>query len=194
MCDCGTLSAPPATVAIVSFHPGDRVFVDESKSRAYILAATATQPRNSTQSEKQLRALLLPGQSRFHFKKERDSRRRALLSQFARLELRVVVYVARDVHAKVGRDRCIDSVIDDMIAATAERIYFEQDVSLVTVDRRRIRERIALHGAAGTISYDHVAPHQYPLLWVSDAVAWCYQAGGDWVRRVSPLVSAVKQV
>jgi hypothetical protein len=25
-------------------------------------------------------------------------------------------------------------------------------------------------------------------LWVSDAVAWCHGAGGDWLRRIAPLV------
>jgi hypothetical protein len=28
-----------------------------------------------------------------------------------------------------------------------------------------------------------------PLLWVPDVVAWCYGNGGDWRRRVAPLVA-----
>jgi hypothetical protein len=39
--------------------------------------------------------------------------------------------------------------------------------------------------------YDHVHTWAEPALWVSDAVAWCQGAGGDWRRRVSPLVISV---
>jgi hypothetical protein len=37
--------------------------------------------------------------------------------------------------------------------------------------------------------YEHLKPHEEPLLWVPDAVAWCYGNGGDWRRRVAPLVA-----
>ena len=40
------------------------------------------------------------------------------------------------------------------------------------------------------LHYRHAVPHEYPLLWVSDAVAWCYSSGGDWMRRAEPLVES----
>ena len=40
------------------------------------------------------------------------------------------------------------------------------------------------------MQYRHVTPHEHPLLWVSDAVAWCYSNGGDWIRRVEAIVES----
>jgi len=40
------------------------------------------------------------------------------------------------------------------------------------------------------MQYRHVAPHEHPLLWVSDAVAWCYSNAGDWIRRVDAIVES----
>lgn len=36
--------------------------------------------------------------------------------------------------------------------------------------------------------YEHIHSSGEPALWVSDAVAWCHGAAGDWKRRVAPLV------
>lgn len=41
------------------------------------------------------------------------------------------------------------------------------------------------------LAYVHLAAHQEPALWIPDAVAWCYGAGGEWRRRVSTLVDSV---
>ena len=38
------------------------------------------------------------------------------------------------------------------------------------------------------ILWDHRERNQEPLLWVSDAVAWCVNRGGDWERLVRPLI------
>ena len=37
----------------------------------------------------------------------------------------------------------------------------------------------------------HLSPYEEPLLWVSDAVAWAVGAGGDWRRRVEPMIDEV---
>ncbi|WP_410622993.1 hypothetical protein [Amycolatopsis sp. cmx-8-4] len=39
------------------------------------------------------------------------------------------------------------------------------------------------------LTYEHVDSTAEPLLWISDAVAWCFGAGGDWRRRASPLIT-----
>jgi len=30
-----------------------------------------------------------------------------------------------------------------------------------------------------------------PLLWIADATAWCVGAGGDWARRIAPVLAGV---
>jgi len=59
------------------------------------------------------------------------------------------------------------------------------DVSLLAADPRLISERLRRRGRAAALRYEHAAPHEHPLLWVSDAIAWCLQAGGDWPRRIA---------
>ena len=46
----------------------------------------------------------------------------------------------------------------------------------------------ALRGRPGAPAYVHLPAHQEPLLWSADALAWAYGAGGDWRRRVDPLL------
>lgn len=33
-------------------------------------------------------------------------------------------------------------------------------------------------------------PYGYPMLCVSDAVAWCYSNGGDWVCRIDAIIES----
>ena len=46
------------------------------------------------------------------------------------------------------------------------------------------------HGSQ-TLEYRHLSPYEEPLLWVSDAVAWAIRTGGDWRRRVEPMIDEV---
>jgi hypothetical protein len=60
---------------------------------------------------------------------------------------------------------------------------------------RRDRQVIARAlGPRPRLSYEHMRPHEEPLLWIPDAVARSYCAGGDWRRRVRPLVEEVVSV
>lgn len=78
------------------FQTSDRLYVDESKARGYYIVATASAAGSVQSSEKALRALLKPGQRRIHFKSERDSRRREILSRMNELDVRVAVWVAKN--------------------------------------------------------------------------------------------------
>ena len=40
--------------------------------------------------------------------------------------------------------------------------------------------------------YEHLSPRMEPLLWIPDAVAWCWAKGGVWKDRVLPLVDGVR--
>lgn len=170
-----------------------RIFVDESKAKGYILAATAAQPREVVSIERQVRALVLPGQRRIHFKSESNSRRREVLSRLAALAPRVTIYAADAKSDKVGRALTLAEAVKDAVRAGAGSLAIEADESLVVADRRFIRARLVALDAVDALSYEHVAPGTHPLLWVSDAVAWCVQAGGDWRRRADPLIEELKQ-
>lgn len=178
----------------MSFQPRDWVFVDESKARGYYLAAAATQPFARADIERAIRGLLKPGQRRIHFKSESHSRRRELLAEFGRIGLRTTIYQVKGANDRAGRALCLTGLVDDLLSAGASNLLIEQDDSLVASDRRLIRNQLT-HGArVDQLAYCHVRPTEYPLLWVSDAVAWCHQAGGDWLRRAEPLVDELKRL
>lgn len=169
------------------FQAFDRLYVDESKARGYYVVATASSARSVQGSEKALRALLKPGQRRIHFKSERDSRRREVLSRMKELDVRAAVWIAKGRPNKEARDLCITGVTTEACRSGADQLFLERDDSLMGADRRLIAS-ILRQETNTDLKYQHAAPHEHPLLWVSDAVAWCYSSGGDWIHRAAPLV------
>ena len=171
----------------VSFRPADRVFVDESKARGYYVVATASATGWVQASEKALRGLLKPGQRRIHFKSESDRRRREILARLCELDVRVSVWLVRGVADREARPLCLAALTDKALRDRVAHLVIERDASLERADRQLIAAALRAHPAA-EFRYEHAAPHDRPLLWVSDAVAWCYSNGGDWVRRVEAIV------
>lgn len=169
------------------FSSGDHIFVDESKARGYILVASAISLGSLQPSEKELRSLLKPGQRRIHFKSERDSRRKEILSRMCELEINVAVWISKGLSDKAARPLCLNALADELLESGVDRLLIERDESVVDVDRRMLAARLR-HVASQSFAYEHVRPHDRPLLWVSDAVAWCFANGGDWLRRCAPLV------
>jgi len=134
------------------------VFVDESKTMGYFIAAAAVGPENVTTIDKGLRKITRRGQSRMHFKSESDSSRRQLLARMAEMDVR------------------------------------ERDASIVASDRRIIRASRIENEYLDQLQYQHVAPADHSVLWVSDAVAWCHQAGGEWTKRAEPIVGGITKL
>ncbi|WP_062137438.1 hypothetical protein [Demequina aestuarii] len=172
----------------MTFHAGDRVFVDESKTRGYWITATATAPAVMPENDKRLRQLLKPGQRRLHFTKESPQRRRALLSAMVDLDARVAVFSISGVRDTYARPACLRALVQHAVRDDIQEVVLERDDSLSVHDRRVIAAAIRTHQTRTEFRYRHASPHEFPLLWVSDAVAWSYAKGGDWRRRAAPLV------
>lgn len=170
------------------FEPLDHVFVDESKRGSYYVAAAAVAPASAGETQRSIRRLTRPGQRRIHFKSENDSSRRALLSALSTMDIRVQMYIVRGQSDKISRTMCLEALVADLADSGATRLTIERDESLVQADRRTIRDALYVYRYAPGLTYEHAAPADNSMLWVSDAVAWCYQAAGDWMRRVEPLV------
>lgn len=87
------------------------------------------------------------------------------------------------------RGRCPSAHSLQRPRAGVAQLIIERDESLERAERRQIADVIR-HAGSSEMQYRHVAPHEYPLLWVSDAVAWCYSNSGDWIRRVDAMVES----
>jgi hypothetical protein len=169
---------------------GAHFFVDESKSKAYYLAASIVAPGDLASARRAVLALRRQGQRRVHFKSESDRSRSAFLSGAITAGIKARVYVARNLPDKLARPLCLGRMLEDLVGAKAARLILESDESLEKSDRRFIAAQLqSLEGM--TLQYAHCKAYQEPLLWVSDAVAWCHQKGGDWLRRAAPLVESV---
>lgn len=176
-------------ILVMAFKRADKVYVDESKARGYYLVATSADVSKLKDSEKVLRSLLKPRQRRIHFKNENDGRRRLILSLMSKLDLRVTVFVCQGVSDKVARVLCLEALVGMAVESEIFTLVIERDESLVQADKRIIAG--ILMSQDSFLDYQHVGPHEHPLLWVSDAVAWTFTSGGDWLRRSSPIVDEV---
>jgi hypothetical protein len=173
---------------VSAFARAARVYVDECKSKGYYVAAAVVLHTHAVAIEKALRKLTRRGQRRIHFNQESDSSRRFLLSRMCEMEIRVVVYSVKGQHERVARGLCLNALVDDITTGGAQYLTLERDGPLEAHDRRTIREAL-IRNNRYELNYRHATPSEYAILWVSDAVAWCCSAGGDWRRRADPLIA-----
>lgn len=103
-------------------------FIDETKTNGLLVAVAVLAPRDLAPARTAMRALCLPGQSRLHFIKERQSRRR--------IPVVLNIYDATAVHdQKQARAACLRQIVVDLAAAGAQRLVLEQDDSLLKSDQ-----------------------------------------------------------
>lgn len=158
------------------------VFVDESKFRGFLMVAARCPSGDVTVNRKALRALLLPGQERLHFRNETDARRKQIIEVIAGFHLLVDVYQA-DRDTLANRRRCLEVIVRDA-GDEVERLVIERDESTL------IRDRATLHAACQRfghydLRWELMVPKLDPLLWVPDAVAWAWVKAGLWRRSVA---------
>ena len=120
-----------------------------------------------------------------HFTKEAPARRRKIVSVVGEINPTVRLYRAERNDAP-SRRRCLAAIVRDA-APAAERLVVERDESTADFDRRTLFEAVREFGCAATLTYAVSPAHSDPLLWVPDAVAWCWTAGGEWRGAVAAM-------
>lgn len=173
--------------------------VDETKAKSYLVVAAAGLHYDLQVSRKELRELVLPGQRALHMKDERASRRREIADTIARMAAMGIAATIYDAgrRYRTEKDRramCLEALVADVIRHDQARITFDLDESLLSWDRQRMIELTRDAGAKDRIVYTHATRAAEPLLAIPDAIAWCWAKGGDWRRRVEPIVREVRQV
>ncbi|MFD3405096.1 hypothetical protein ACFWUU_30710 [Kribbella sp. NPDC058693] len=158
------------------------VFVDENKTRGFLMVAARCPSGDVAVNRKALRGLLLPGQERLHFRHETDARRKQILDVIAGLHLLVDIY-ATERETLANRRRCLEAIVRDA-ATDAERLVIERDESTIA------RDRETLHAACRRfecfeLRWELMVPKLDPLLWVPDAVGWAWARAGHWRRTVA---------
>jgi hypothetical protein len=179
----------PVDERFVSLH----AFVDESRrNNTYLLAAAVVLPRELNKMRKTLMGLRFPNQRELHFKKETPARRRQILSALVLTPIHVDLYLAC---CRKGEERarqlCVSRLTGDLLEAGAARLVLDSREARDEHDLLTIRTRLGKYARATGLVYEHLPSENDPLLWIPDIVAWCYGAGGDWLRRVRPLLGEV---
>lgn len=172
-----------------------RVYIDESKARNYLMVAAAVAPVDARALRKVVRSLILPGQRRLHMHEERDSRRRLILATLTSAGVKATIYDAGGAERsrRIRRAACLDAIVVDAKAGRHGHLVLDLDETLVHSDRISI---IGVSQRIGytELTYEHAKSTQDLLLAVPDAVAWAWAKGGDWRRRLEPIVDEVKKV
>lgn len=164
-----------------------RVYVDESKRGRYLLVAVSlTDPVAVRQA---VTGLILPGQRRLHMVRERDSRRRLILSTLVASGVQAVVYDAgRNYPTDVAaRAACLAALVSDQ-GGRAAQLVLEQDDSLVRSDRLALYRAARQTGQAArwnTSMSGPAAKRCWPCLTRSLGLGPRAAIGGDGLRRSS---------
>jgi hypothetical protein len=126
------------------------------------------------------------GQKTVHFTKERDSRRSEIISSYVGSGLvRGRLYFGKGNEAAV-RDLAMRRMGRDLAELATDRVIIESRAGRDHRDRQALSE--TLRGMGHRFSYEHCGAGSDPGLWIADAFAWCYSAGGQWRGRISPVL------
>jgi hypothetical protein len=173
--------------------PYTDAFVDESiRGQRYLMACVLVHARHLTAVRRATAALVGDGR-RLHFHQELASTRRMALELFATIPVSVTIAVCARTHGVTefnARDACLAEIVRQLQARSVPRLTIEsrQDDS---DDRRTIARSRA---SQPSLVFDHRQGSREPVLWIADAVAWAFGAGGRWLPLVEPLIDDVAEV
>ena len=162
-------------------------FVDESaRGSDYYVCAAVVLDRDVDAVRKLARSFLLRGQRTVHFVQEGHDRRSRFLAEITRSGLiRACVYSGKG-DANAVRDAAMRAMAADLTAGDTRRLVIESRQGRDHRDRHALAEVLRLLGA--DMNYEHCAAPQDPALWIADAIAWSYSAGGKWRTRLRPIL------
>ncbi len=171
------------------------VYVDETKSAGYVLAAVTV--ADPVAERKVVRGLVQPGNRRLHMHDERPRRRPGIVAAVVATDIVVTVYDAgrryRSDHE--ARAACLAALVADLAAAGGQtRLVLEQDDSLVQADRRQLYQLVRRAGLTGVVEYHHQRSSTESLLALPDLAAWCWARSERWRRRIDPILGGVRAV
>ncbi|GGU37786.1 hypothetical protein [Lentzea flava] len=170
------------------------VFVDETKEKGYLVTAAVVLSGDLVAARRTMRGLIMGNQRRIHFHKESDQRRKQILDAVVELAPEVVIYDGSAHARRRQRDACLVQLVADLAESDASMLVLEQDDSILEADKKLLYRCVRELGCQDDLVYRHHRAHEEPLLALPDAIAWCWHRGGQWKKRVQPLVTTVKVV
>jgi hypothetical protein len=169
-------------------------FVDESgKGSSYYVCAALTAAHDAAKVRQLAQSHRLRGQRRWHFTKESDARRSAILSSLIDSDLvRARVYFGKGNDALI-RAEALRAMTKDLLGLKVDRLIIESRAARDDHDRRVLFAALRSAGGADLV-YEHMTPAADPALWFADAVAWSYSAGGRWQSKLATITDHVQDL
>ncbi|GAA1408901.1 hypothetical protein AUR04nite_29410 [Glutamicibacter uratoxydans] len=166
-------------------------FVDECKAKGYYLVATIATSASLNVIRTELKAGRHRGTDYVHFVRERDAVRNRFIDIMLDCQLTSIIYASSANRHVLARESCIHAMLDDIVAEGIRALTIESDASIDAADRRIIAKRLKELRYAD-LRYVHRGKKEEPLLWASDAIAWCYNREGNWRKKITPLILDVR--
>lgn len=162
-------------------------FVDESaRGPDYYLCAVITRATDVRAVRRTAQSFRKPGQNTVHFSKERNSRRNEIVNGFLRSGLvRARLYFGKG-NETVVRSRAMRQLAHDLVALRTDRLIIESRSGRDHRDRQVLSD--ILRATGSDLAYQHCTAPADAGLWVADAFAWCYSAGGRWRSNLTPVL------
>ena len=168
-------------------------FVDESaRGSDYYVCAVITAAVNVRAARRMALSFRKPGQKTVHFSKERNSRRNEIVNGYIRSGLvRGRVYFGKGDQAAV-RDRAMRQLAYDLAKLRTDRLIIESRSGRDVRDRQVLSD--SLRSTDQHVTYEHCPASADAGLWIADAYAWCYSAGGRWRAYLSSVLDCEHNV
>jgi hypothetical protein len=118
--------------------------------------------------------------------KESNSRRSEIVNGYVRSGLvRSHVYFGKGDVAAV-RDQAMRPLASDLASLRTDRVIIASRSGRDLRDRQVLSASRRATGSA--MAYEHCPAWADAGLWIADAFAWCYSAGGRWRRLLLPVL------
>lgn len=168
-------------------------FADESKQGAYILAVFVIPMAEYGRARAKLWSLAQAiGRTPPHFHSLRPAQRNQVMKFLAEeFPKSVTLHISGARYSSSARQHCIESAINQLAAFNIDRFVLEQDRTIEKLDRSTIHSALSRSGHLGALEYGHADARNEPCLWVPDAVAWCWQRGGQMKETARPVIADV---
>src|SRR5262249_48645322 len=88
-----------------------------------------------------------------------------------------------------ARQGCLDRMVTDMVKVGGHRLVLDSRQESDRHDEGTIRAVLGTRPRETGLTYEHVDSRHELLLGGADVVGWGYGAGGDWRRRVAPVIA-----
>ena len=160
-----------------------QAFVDESgRGSKYHVCVVVVANGDVDALRRMARSFCLPGQRRWHFVHERDSRRRQIVDAIiASGQVTALIYRGKGRDAEI-RAESFRRMVQPLLERGVARLIIESREGRDELDRKVLVGQ--LRGRTDAFLYDHLPPYSDPLLWIADALAWCSSAEGAWRARI----------